>query len=89
MIAYYLPEWVPRSTYVEIAQRLHLKDIRFDDWTEYVEPFWPAVIKSALVPKNFISMLKSGLSTIKGAIAAVSLINVLIFKSLLFIFFFF
>ena len=38
----------------------------------YVQaPFWPAVVRSALVPRNFFRMLRTGLTTIKGAIAAV------------------
>lgn len=71
--AYYLPQWVPASEYVKIAEELGLEDIRTEDWSEYVLPFWPAVIRSALNPRNFIKMILSGMVTIKGAIASVSL----------------
>jgi tocopherol O-methyltransferase len=73
--AYYLPAWVPASQYVNLATSLGLEDVRSADWSEYVLPFWPAVIRSALVPSNFIKMFKSGMVTVKGAIASVSLIS--------------
>ena len=60
--AYYLPT----SKYIELAKESNLIDIRSDDWSEYVKPFWPAVIKSALNPKNLWGLLKSGLTTIRG-----------------------
>ena len=31
--------------------------------------FWPAVFFSALVPRNFFRMMRTGITTIKGAIA--------------------
>lgn len=67
--AYYLPDWVPASRYVELAQQYGLKEVRSDDWSEFIAPFWPAVFRSALVPKNFIRMMRTGKTTIKGAIA--------------------
>lgn len=70
--AYYLPQWVPASEYVKLAEELGLEDIRTDDWSKFVLPFWPAVIRSALNPRNFIKMILSGMVTIKGAIASVS-----------------
>lgn len=69
---YYLPAWVPASDYVKLVNDLGLKDVRSDDWSTYVLPFWPAVIRSALVPTNFFKMIRSGMMTIKGAIASVS-----------------
>ena len=39
--------------------------------SEFVAPFWPAVFFSALVPRNFFRMLRSGWTTVKGAIATV------------------
>lgn len=72
---YYLPEWCAASTYVKIAQALGLEDIRQDDWTEFVAPFWPAVIKSALVPRNFIAMIRSGKKTVRGAIASLYMLR--------------
>eukprot|EP01038_Epipyxis_sp_PR26KG_P006034 gene6034-8308_t len=68
--AYYLPDWVPASKYVEIANSLGLEDVRSADWSEFVAPFWPAVMRSALVPKNFFRMLRTGKTVLKGAIAS-------------------
>jgi hypothetical protein len=34
--AYYLPDWVPASHYVEIAKSLGLEDIKEADWSVFV-----------------------------------------------------
>jgi tocopherol O-methyltransferase len=52
---YYLPDWVPPSKYVDYCKKLGLEDVRSEDWTEFIGPFWPAVFRSALVPRNFVS----------------------------------
>lgn len=75
---YYLPEWVPPSRYVNLAHKLGLEDVRQADWSKNVEPFWPAVIRSAMVPSNFFRMVRSGSLTFKGAIASVSMLLSLI-----------
>ena len=67
--AYYLPDWVPASHYLTLAKGLGLEDIRSDDWSPFIAPFWPAVFFSALVPRNFFRMMRTGVTTIKGAIA--------------------
>lgn len=36
------------------------QDIKAEDWTEHVAPFWPAVIRSALTWKGLTSLLASG-----------------------------
>ncbi|KAL8484151.1 hypothetical protein ACS0TY_026739 [Phlomoides rotata] len=66
--AYYLPEWCSSADYVKLLQSLSLEDIKAADWSEYVAPFWPAVIRSALTWKGVISLLKSGWKTIRGAL---------------------
>jgi len=73
--AYFLPAWVPGSAYVEIAKDLKLEDIRKADWSEYIAPFWPAVFRSALRPKNFLRLLRTGFTTIKGAIATLYMLR--------------
>lgn len=65
--AYFLPAWVPASNYVSLLKAEGLEDVRSDDWSEYVIPFWPAVFRSALVPRNFVRMVRSGGTTVKGA----------------------
>ena len=39
---------------------LSWQDIKAEDWSQYVAPFWPAVIWSALTWKGFTSLLRSG-----------------------------
>ncbi|KAK4481068.1 hypothetical protein RD792_011938 [Penstemon davidsonii] len=67
--AFYLPAWCSTADYVKLLKSLSLEDIKAEDWSEYVAPFWPAVIKSALSWKGFTSLLTSGWKTIKGAFA--------------------
>lgn len=67
--AYYLPAWCSTSDYVKLLESLSLQDIKAADWSEYVAPFWPAVIRSALTWKGFPLLLRSGFKTIKGALA--------------------
>ncbi|PSS33003.1 Tocopherol O-methyltransferase [Actinidia chinensis var. chinensis] len=66
--AYYLPEWCSTSDYVKLLESLNLEDIKAADWSDYVAPFWPAVISSAFTWKGFTSLLRSGWKTIKGAL---------------------
>ncbi|XP_031502976.1 probable tocopherol O-methyltransferase, chloroplastic [Nymphaea colorata] len=65
--AFYLPAWCSAADYAKIAESLNLEDIKTADWSEHVAPFWPAVIRSALTLKGFISMLRAGWKTMKGA----------------------
>ncbi|KAK9714258.1 hypothetical protein RND81_06G082200 [Saponaria officinalis] len=67
--AYYLPAWCSTADYVQLLESLSLQDIKSADWSEYVAPFWPAVIRSALTWKGLTSLLRSGWKTIKGAMA--------------------
>ncbi|XVF56638.1 hypothetical protein PTKIN_Ptkin06aG0135900 [Pterospermum kingtungense] len=66
--AYYLPEWCSTADYVKLLQSLFVQDIKAADWSQHVAPFWPAVIRSALTWKGFISLLLSGIKTIRGAL---------------------
>lgn len=65
--AYYLPDWVPASHYVDLANELGLEGVKSDDWSSFIAPFWRAVFLSALSPRNFLPLLRSGRTTIKGA----------------------
>lgn len=67
--AFYLPSWCSTADYVDLLQSLSLQDIKSADWTQYVAPFWPAVIRSALTWKGLTSLLGAGWKTIKGALA--------------------
>ena len=67
--AYYLPAWCSTSDYVKLLESLSLQDIKSADWSPFVAPFWPAVIRTALTWNGLTSLLRSGLKTIKGALA--------------------
>ncbi|CAJ2675134.1 tocopherol O-methyltransferase, chloroplastic [Trifolium pratense] len=67
--SFYLPEWCSTAEYVKLLETMSLQDIKSADWSPFVAPFWPAVIRSALTWKGFTSILRSGLKTIKGALA--------------------
>lgn len=67
--AYYLPSWCSAADYVKLLESLSLQDIKTEDWTSYVAPFWPAVISTALTWKGFTSLLRSGWKTMRGALA--------------------
>ncbi|KAG2312513.1 hypothetical protein Bca52824_024070 [Brassica carinata] len=65
---FYLPAWCSTSDYVDLLQSLSLQDIKCADWSENVAPFWPAVIRTALTWKGLVSLLRSGMKSIKGAL---------------------
>ncbi|KAF9623679.1 hypothetical protein IFM89_003711 [Coptis chinensis] len=67
--AYFLPAWCSTADYAKLLQSLNMEDIKSEDWSEYVAPFWPAVIRTALTWKGLTSLLRSGWKTIKGALA--------------------
>lgn len=45
-----------------------MENIKTDDWSENVAPFWGEVIKSALTPEGVQGLFGAGWETIKGAI---------------------
>jgi tocopherol O-methyltransferase len=66
--AYYLPRWCSAADYKRLATDFGLVNVQTDDWTQSVRRFWPAVILSSLRPRAFIGMLRSGMSTLRGAL---------------------
>ena len=67
--AYYLPRWVSTKDYVTAFKQQGANDIKTEDWSYIIAPFWKAVIKSSLNLKSVIGLMKSGFSTIRGAYA--------------------
>lgn len=67
--AYYLPRWCSVQDYVDMLEAKGVKDIKREDWSYIIAPFWKAVIKSSLNLKSLIGLLKSGFSTQRGAYA--------------------
>ncbi len=64
---YHLPPMVSIPDLGQAAERAGLKKVRTDDWSPAVEPFWGAVIRSGLDPRNWPGLLRAGFGTIKGA----------------------
>eukprot|EP00913_Durusdinium_trenchii_P000888 g826.t1 len=67
--AYHLPDWCSIADYRQIAQeQLGMTGLRTDDWSQYIAPFWSAVIRSALQPRGWWALLRGGLETFRGAL---------------------
>jgi len=67
--AYYLPKWCSVKDYVDLLNAKGATDVRREDWSYIIAPFWKAVIKSSLNLRNMLGVLKSGFSTLRGAYA--------------------
>jgi tocopherol O-methyltransferase len=64
---YHLPPLVSIPTLAEAAATAGLENIQTEDWSDAVAPFWNAVIKSGLDPRNWPGLIRSGMGTIRGA----------------------
>ncbi|KAK9994139.1 hypothetical protein SO802_023842 [Lithocarpus litseifolius] len=58
--SFYLPAWCSAAEYVKLLQSVSPQDIKAEDRSQYVAPFWPTVIRSALTWKGLTSLLRSG-----------------------------
>lgn len=67
--AYYLPRWCSVQDYVDLLEAKGATDIKREDWSYIIAPFWKAVIRSSLNLKSILGLLKSGFSTQRGAYA--------------------
>lgn len=67
--AYYLPRWCSVQDYVDLLEAKGAKDIKRDDWSYIIAPFWKAVIRSSLNFRSIWGLMKSGFSTQRGAYA--------------------
>jgi len=67
--AYYLPKWCSVQDYVNLLESKGATDIKREDWSYIIAPFWKAVIKSSLNFKSVMGLLRSGFSTQRGAYA--------------------
>lgn len=66
--AYYLPAWCSIRDYEDLMKEQGLESIQVDDWSEFVAPFWGAVIRTALQPRGMVGLLNSGWETLRGAL---------------------
>ncbi|KAH8073958.1 sterol 24-C-methyltransferase [Aureococcus anophagefferens] len=72
---YYLPKWCSGADYARLfaAQRgVTARSVR--DWTANIAPFWPAVARSSLKWSSLKKLRKTGLKTIRGAVAILFMI---------------
>lgn len=67
--AYYLPPWCSGADYVALMREAGLRNVRRADWSDDVAPFWGKVIQTALTPAGVGGLLRSGLKTVRGALA--------------------
>jgi tocopherol O-methyltransferase len=66
---YCLPYVISLPEYTEIVEQCGFKDLRVDDWSTAVEPFWDVVIDSAITPQAVIGLFKAGQKTIEAAMS--------------------
>lgn len=66
---YCLPYVISLSEYRAIASECGFKDLKSDDWSIAVEPFWDVVIDSAIAPQAIMGLFKAGWQTIQGALS--------------------
>jgi tocopherol O-methyltransferase len=66
---YCLPYVISLPEYQEIVEQCGFKNLRVDDWSTAVEPFWDVVIDSAITPKAVIGLFKAGWKTIEAAMS--------------------
>lgn len=67
--AYALPPWVAPEPLADAARREGFSEVRTEDWSEHVQPFWSDVIASALRPRSLVGLVGSGWTTVKAALA--------------------
>lgn len=66
---YCLPYVISLSEYRSIALECGFENLRSDDWSMAVAPFWDIVIDSAFNPQAVVGLFKAGWQTIQGALS--------------------
>jgi tocopherol O-methyltransferase len=66
---YRLPYVISLPEYEAIALSCGFKNLRSDDWSMAVAPFWNVVIDSVFDPKAIVGLLQSGWTTIQAALS--------------------
>jgi tocopherol O-methyltransferase len=66
---YCLPYVVSLPKYTEIVEQCGFSNLRVDDWSTAVAPFWDVVIDSAITPKAVLGLFKAGWKTIEAAVS--------------------
>ena len=66
---YCLPYVISLSEYRAIAKECGFQNIKSDDWSTAVAPFWDVVIDSAIAPQAIAGLFQAGWQTIQGALS--------------------
>ena len=66
--AYYLPAWCSIADYERLAREAGMVDIKTEDWSDEVKPFWKGVIATALTWQGVLGLIKAGPATLRGAL---------------------
>ena len=66
---YCLPYVISLSEYRAIAKDCGFQNIKSDDWSTAVAPFWDVVIDSAIAPQAIAGLFRAGWQTIQGALS--------------------
>jgi tocopherol O-methyltransferase len=64
---YHLPPMVSMEKLEKITKQVGFTGVVTEDWSDYVAPFWKAVIRSVFQWKSIKGLLQAGWPTIKGA----------------------
>ena len=66
---YCLPYVISLSEYRQIVTDCGFQNLKVDDWSTAVEPFWDVVIDSAIAPQAIAGLFQAGWQTIQGALS--------------------
>ncbi|WP_373540674.1 methyltransferase domain-containing protein [Chamaesiphon sp.] len=66
---YCLPYVISLPEYTDMVSACGFKDLRADDWSTAVAPFWDVVIDSAITPQAIFGLFKAGWKTIEAALS--------------------
>jgi len=66
---YCLPYVISLPEYEALAVAAGFQDLRTEDWSAAVAPFWDVVIGSALTPGAVVGLMKAGWTTVRAALS--------------------
>jgi len=66
---YCLPYVISLPEYEAIAQQAGFQELRLDDWSAAVAPFWDEVVASAVDAKAAIGLIRAGWKTVEAALS--------------------
>ena len=68
-MAYYLLRWCSIDDYVSLMEEQGAENVKRDDWSYTIAPFWRSGIRSSLNLKSLAGLARSGFLTIRGEYA--------------------